>query len=94
MACCCGNNQLPMLRSRFGSCLVAVGVKLAVSYELDLQHSTVVTHDDLTKQGFLGCQNNFFSETILSNLKQCVHFLVCEGVPVKTGSLAPLRCAA
>jgi hypothetical protein len=55
-------------------------------------YCTVVTRDNLTKQGLYGLSNHHgFLESILQNLENACFFLDREGFPVETGSLALLR---
>jgi hypothetical protein len=55
--------------------------------------NTVLTHDDLTKQGFSGLSNHycFLKIAFVKSQKMHVLFLDREGFPAETGSLAPLR---
>jgi hypothetical protein len=58
----------------------------------DAHTTTVVTHDDLTKQDFLGCQKSllfFWIDFVKS--RKCMFFLDREDFLVEAGSLAPLR---
>jgi hypothetical protein len=51
---------------------------------------TVVTHDDLTKQVFLGCQIIIvFLRSILSNLEKCMFFSRSGGVSGRKGLARP-----
>jgi hypothetical protein len=56
-------------------------------------HGTVVTHDDLTKQGFFWAVKSllFFLDRFCQISKTACFFLDREGFPAETGSLAPLR---
>jgi hypothetical protein len=54
--------------------------------------STVVTHDDLTKQGFSGLSHHFWFYKIDFVKSRNMHgFFDREEFPLETGSFAPLR---